>query len=203
LTKVGEFIHALEDSYAHQADEHKRDFSKRFNALPLERVIDSWWFGLGHGFGHGLHGHHPDQTWRRPDLAMVMAQDVHREMMNLCSRYVGTACTASSFESIRPTVYDFVIDRPQMYVQYVIGGLVPVEDVIDYSAKIRKLDSTYKIDPDEWAIRHEAYLDALSHGAKNWIGHQIYHDPKVIKGVVTNPDPNGVSGCKCWIGLGE
>ena len=203
LTRIGEFIHALEDSYAHQADEHKRDFSKRYNGLPNKWITDKLWGGLGHGIGHGLHGHRPDQTWRRVGLAMTMAEEVYKEMVNMCVRYTGAACSPNSFEGLRTKINNFVRFQPDMYVQYNIGGLVPVEDVIDYTDKIKKLDSTYTIDHDEWEIRHKNYVTALSQDVRKWIGHKIYNDPKIINGVVTNPDPDSVSGCKCWIGLGE
>jgi len=198
-------IHALEDSYSHQSDPHRRDFSKRFNDLvpgKLKWLRDWVPGGFGHGIGHGVEGHTPDQTWRRPDLGMLMAEDVYREMVNLCVRYTGTACATHSFESLRPRVRKFIEFQPDRYVQWKFEAY-PVEDVIDYTDKIRILDPTYSIDHDEWAIRHGEYVKALSQDVRKWTGHKIYHDPHVIKGVVTNPDPDSVSGCKCWIGLGE
>ncbi|HMJ87007.1 MAG TPA: RHS repeat-associated core domain-containing protein, partial [Vicinamibacterales bacterium] len=205
LTRIGEFIHALEDSYSHQSDQHRRDFSKRFNDLvpgKLKWLRDFVPGGKGHGIGHGVEGHTPDQTWRRPDLAMLMAEDVYREMVNLCLRYSGTACATHSFEGLRPRVKKFIEFEPDRYVQWKFAAY-PVEDVIDYTDKIRMLDPTYSINHDEWAIRHGEYVKSLSQDVRKWTGHKIYRDPHVIKGVVTNPDPDSVSGCRCWIGLGE
>ncbi|MGH7485800.1 MAG: hypothetical protein ACREMY_09395, partial [bacterium] len=82
-------------------------------------------------------------------------------------------------------------------------GAYPVADVIDYTDKIRVLDPSFTIDHDEWALRHADYVEALSQDVRKWIGHKIFNDPHVLRGAVANPAPDSVSGCKCWIGLGE
>src|SRR5947209_8525368 len=63
---IGEYFHALEDSYSHQADPSKRDFSKQYQDNGI--------------FGHAKEGHYPDWTWARPALAKLMARDVFEEM---------------------------------------------------------------------------------------------------------------------------
>jgi len=91
---------------------------------------------------------------------------------------------------------------PELYVQWKFE-LYPVEDVIDYTDKIRKLDPSYSIDHDEWQIRHKSYVEALSQDVRKWIGHEIYRNPHVHQNLIANPDPDSGSGCKCWIGIGE
>jgi RHS repeat-associated protein len=49
--QIGEYLHALEDSYSHQSNPGRREWGARFL---LQSVA-----------GHGAKGHDPDQTWRR------------------------------------------------------------------------------------------------------------------------------------------
>jgi len=79
LRVVGEFLHAWEDSYSHQADNTRRDFSQQFHDRhPV----------TGQDIGHGRKKHEPDWTWgKRRRLSMAMAEATYYQMVALCETY--------------------------------------------------------------------------------------------------------------------
>jgi hypothetical protein len=139
---VGEYLHALEDTYSHQKNETRRDWSTMY----------------GTDIGHGAHGHEPDQTWRRPELATLMAVQVWSELQALAEAS-GAKGTPKSWDDIKGNIDSFVRFKPELYTQQVFKT-VPVENVRDYQEKIHLLNPTYTL--DTWYRVHNEDQD-------NWI----------------------------------
>ena len=77
-SSAGEYLHALEDSYSHQSNEDRRDFSQTY----------------GTRYGHALKLHEPDWTWKREGLAHSMAMETYQKLKKLCVQYM-KGCEAS------------------------------------------------------------------------------------------------------------
>jgi RHS repeat-associated protein len=152
LRTIGEFLHAWEDSYSHQDDPNRRDFAKQYHDKLGTKDI-----------GHGWHKHEPDWTWRHQGLAMTMAEQTHREIVTLCQKYRGKACTTTQFPAIRDRVFDFVKFEPKLFEDIMYTLSVP--DVLDYSDKVHILDSSYVVDPAEIAKRQARYQEYLKREA--------------------------------------
>ncbi len=144
---IGEYFHALEDSYSHQEDPVRRYFGKRFRDK-----------ALGVDIGHGLHGHEPDWTWVRVPLARRMAAEVYLAMIDLCQQ-INSTCHAAPMDQVLEEVDPFLSFKPDLFDDLKYGRVVP--DVISYEKKIRKLDESYVVDPLEAAKRSKRYEDAL------------------------------------------
>jgi RHS repeat-associated protein len=112
LYRLGEYLHALEDSYAHQSSPLSRDFAQTYN---------TW-------FGHALEGHEPDWTWMRINVAMDMAEDVFTELHGLCLEASASTCTALRWEEIQGTVERFVAYKPGLTGELHFGGLVMTQN---------------------------------------------------------------------------
>ena len=144
---IGEYFHALEDSYSHQEDPVRRYFGKRFRDK-----------ALGVDIGHGLHGHEPDWTWVRVPLARKMAAEVYLAMVDLCQR-INSTCHAAPMDQVLEEIDPFLSFEPDLFDDLKYGRVVP--DVISYEKKIRKLDESYVVAPLEAAKRSKRYEDAL------------------------------------------
>lgn len=126
LNGVGEYLHALEDTYAHQQNDDRRVFGDYYHDFsPID-------------IGHGGHFHKPDWTWGvRSQLAMQMAEDVFRQLTSLCSIY-RSSCNALPFSAIANRVSNFVNHEPPLAVTAQFG-LVATVDVDSYVDKVREL----------------------------------------------------------------
>lgn len=149
LRKIGEFIHALEDTYSHQKNQQHRVFGDYFHDM-----------GEGIDWGHGLHRHRPDWTWDRPELAMEMARETLEQLSELCQDYFGT-CTPLPFESFESTVRQFVELPSDTYIDLKYG-FREVPDVRDYTEKIQVLDPSFVPTRIEAAVREEGYRRYLA-----------------------------------------
>jgi RHS repeat-associated protein len=147
---IGEYLHALEDSYAHQTDPHQRDFSKTYSG------------GLDDIFGHGAHLHTPDWTWERPELAVSMAQETFAKLIALCGTTYGAPCNHKGWSDIALTVDSFVWFKPELTWEVKYNS-VPIPNVRDYTTKIKRLDDTYELDRGQMASRDAAYW--------KWVGY--------------------------------
>jgi hypothetical protein len=111
-------------------------------------------FGEVYDLGHGLHGHNPDWTWERPELAMAMAESTHRQLVALCQTYK-TDCEPQDFASFRDTVDQFVRYEPDVYRSL---GNAWVPTVGDYRLKLRHLDPQYEITEEEFEKYVRPYI---------------------------------------------
>jgi len=118
MRQLGEFIHAQQDTYAHSSKKGGRDFHYYGD-----------WFGMENGgmFGHGIHGHNPDQTWRDCDKAMKMARRVYEDLKRIHNdpnQYYPSAQYADVVEevntpdpgwsAIESKVFEFVYFHPHV-----------------------------------------------------------------------------------------
>jgi RHS repeat-associated protein len=144
--QIGEYLHALEDSYSHQSNPDRREWGARFL---LQSVA-----------GHGAKGHDPDQTWRRPALAMLMAQDVYGELQHICGHFGSRCGQQLPFEGrVRTRIAAFIAYRPELFLERIDG--LDVETVRDYTAKVKLLDRVYEIAPFEREPREKAYREVF------------------------------------------
>jgi hypothetical protein len=150
---IGEYLHALEDSYSHQSDPHRRDFSKTY----------------GTQVGHARDLHEPDWTWKRSGLAHSMAIDTYQKLKALCTEFMG-GCTQSkgfrTFAQIEASVDEFINLKPELITERqrpMNAATVWIEDVRDYTEKIRRLDSGFTPTPAESQNRFDKYLKHLEH----------------------------------------
>lgn len=131
FTAIGEYIHALEDSYSHSKGRTDRNWK---------------YYGHPHGLGHGPQGHSPDWTWKRPEKANRMAQEVFSELQELAK-----ACKMNgpvkNWEDISGQVDAFNTYKPKsFFVQYLIPFVRQVT-FEGYDTKIKTLDPGFNLDP--------------------------------------------------------
>jgi RHS repeat-associated protein len=148
LMAMGEYFHALEDSYSHQAGTARREFPLQYHQH----------LGLK-DYGHWREGHRPDWTWRRPLLAMAMARDVFGKLVRLRERY-HQASKPLPFDDpdLQSRLSRFIAFEPELFEDVMYS--VTILDVADYSEKVRLLDPTFVIDPGEKALREPRYKAA-------------------------------------------
>ncbi len=139
---LGEFLHALEDTYAHQDGELVRGFGA-YHQGPIPVLID---------VGHGAQGHKPDFTWERPHLVLEAAREVYRFLVAACGRYRGERCDSAEFGSLTGTIWRFAVAKPPMFLE-MFAGVPLVPSVRDYSEKIRILHRNFVLTPDERSER--------------------------------------------------
>jgi RHS repeat-associated protein len=141
FTGVGEYLHALEDSYSHQANPTQRDFSAQYDDAYV--------------LGHGLHHHDPDWTWTRPPLAMLMAEEVHMRLTILAGQYdpsVSKLGTYVPWSQLKATVAAFVNHQPTSFFMESFGP-VDVPSVGDYQPKVNELAGYFKpVVPGEFRL---------------------------------------------------
>jgi RHS repeat-associated protein len=139
LRPVGEYLHALEDSYAHQRNQNRRDFTQTY----------------GTEWGHASlrKGHAPDQTFQRPEVAMQMARDLFETLKTLCNETQSKPCAnAQSWESIEGQVREFVKMRPATETGWVVSSLYPTENVTENDEKEAILNKDFPKSTDPVAI---------------------------------------------------
>jgi RHS repeat-associated protein len=158
LRAIGEFIHAWEDSYSHQSGETDRDFAKQYHDLST----------IGQDIGHGLHKHKPDWTWDRPELAMKMARTTNHALVLVCKHYLGDSCKPHPFGAVIKKVWDFIVFKPETFTdQFTYNDMAfSVENVRDYTAKIKLLDESYELTPPEREKRAKPYREYLQRVAE-------------------------------------
>ncbi|MEO8195271.1 MAG: RHS repeat-associated core domain-containing protein [Thermoanaerobaculia bacterium] len=157
LRSIGEFLHAWEDSYSHQADDEKRDFSRQYHdSDPISRQ----------DIGHGLEKHEPDWTWgKRAGLALAMAETTYKQLVAMCKTYA-EECTGelSDYASFSEDVEIFVKYKPRLYNDvFVARGLkFQVPDVSSYEEKVRLLDQSFTTEGTPEAARRGARMAAAA-----------------------------------------
>jgi len=148
---VGEYLHALEDSFSHQSNDLTRDFSKTYDQK-----------AAGYHVGHGLEGHKPDQTWRHVALALKMARAVYDALKDIYRNTHGNEDSPQlkSFTEVRNDIVKFLSFTPDLYPQ-TYYGVKTVDNVRDYSEKIRLLDNSFVPTPYEGERRAKDYQEYL------------------------------------------
>jgi len=143
--RVGEYLHALEDTYAHCTGVGDRNWEYHGNI----KVIGFTVWDNGGRTGHGHLGHEPDHTWRDGDKAMKMAEEVYSQIQ----AFAPPGSTAKDWSAIKGTIRDFVDYAPNVYKQYLPKYHVTVENATfdGYNTKIRKLNGAYGIDEAVYA----------------------------------------------------
>jgi RHS repeat-associated protein len=150
LEKIGDYFHALEDTYAHCDGVGDRNWKYYHDADSISDWTD---------IGHGLHGHDPDFTWKDVKKANAMAKMVFDEFVAF-AKHQGIR-GASSWFSIQGKVNEFNAFKPMTYTDIVYRRLTETASFEGYTEKIRKLDSTFTIGA-EYAAQ---YKDAAHRGS--------------------------------------
>ena len=73
MRAMGEYFHALEDTYAHSNKRGDRDMDNYYH----DHIFWMAWLG---DYGHAFHYHDPDWTWEDVPKGMKMAKEVYRQM---------------------------------------------------------------------------------------------------------------------------
>jgi RHS repeat-associated protein len=135
--RMGEYFHALQDTYGHCTGIGDRNWD---------------YYGSLTGLGHGLQGHEPDHTWRDVEKGMKMAVDVYSELINfsIVNSSPNNAPDPQDWTAIRGKVETFMLFQPNVYKEAnrYLGQNFYVENATfdGYTAKIHQLDTGYKID---------------------------------------------------------
>ncbi|MEO8275836.1 MAG: RHS repeat-associated core domain-containing protein [Thermoanaerobaculia bacterium] len=152
---IGEFLHALEDSFSHQVHETRR-------------VRDFYYSGLrtpgGWNIGHGLEGHEPDWTWMRWPLAMEMARAVYLDLAVLCLKYQDE-CAPTDYAAIVQPVFDFVVFEPELIPE---STYVPLLTVADYGRKVGILNSAFGSENNRESEARRRRRDRLAIYLRKW-----------------------------------
>jgi RHS repeat-associated protein len=178
---LGEFLHAQEDTYAHSDFKGGRNF---------HYFGDFLWYENGGLFGHGPHGHAPDQTWQDKRKAEKMARRVYADLKLLYSdpnqRYPSAQDPASEvdegvpdpgWEAIRGEVKDFIGSVPNVVFSKL--GYVETATFGGYNKKIKRLDKSFELNkayagpdfyPDEAGARPGTYWGSKLQSIGNAIG---------------------------------
>ena len=178
---VGEYLHALEDSYSHQRGRYKRDFTRQFGTL----------------VGHAKWGHTADHTWRRPELAMEMAKDTFDTLVELCQEsHQGRACRSSDWSLIKDTVERFVRYDPGQHGElgwefiHTGGSTLAhgyIWNVTSYAGKIGVLRLKYQ--QRELDVRNRTLLEWAEHERKYPMSNSFsYYEHMKIPWVEPNLD---------------
>ena len=153
IRAIGEFLHAFQDSYSHQANEVFPDSREAYD----DRIGPF-------RAGHGCHGHDPDQTWKRSEAIRMRMVDETFAFLRAFRQKIygrGGADTASLSADQRRSISRFM-EKPQdadLYHEAFAGGLKWAESVRDYSEKIRRLDTRFSPTPYERADRERKYAE--------------------------------------------
>lgn len=164
-TIIGEYIHALQDTYSHSTGRTDRNW-EYFDG-PLRgsfRLGASAKDEHGHGedragtqihfgphLGHAAQGHAPDWTWKRPHLANKMARKVYDELRVL-ARFCGGGCPSQPFDQFATVVDKFNRFAPKTKRHFTSNGIASSyadsATFAGYNAKIRILDPYYELPSD-------------------------------------------------------
>lgn len=143
---IGEYLHALEDTFAHTTGKGDRNW-QYYDDLGINVNVPKLPTVDVYGIGHGGHGHRPDWTWEDPAKAMKMAELVFNDLREL-AKSCGGNCPASSWDSIKDRVSKFANHKPSSFYKervYVIW----IDNVTfeGYDEKIKLLDPNFSLDP--------------------------------------------------------
>jgi RHS repeat-associated protein len=136
--QVGEYLHALEDTYAHCTGVGDRNWEYYGNVRFYGMTVRE----NGGLFGHALHGHDNDHTWTDVEKGMNMAQEVYLKML----QFAPSASSPQAWTAIQSKVRDFMSYTPNVYVQRIAIAFVENVTFNGYTEKIHKLDGSYTID---------------------------------------------------------
>jgi hypothetical protein len=145
LERVGDYFHALEDTYAHSTGVGDRNWKYYHD-------------GGAANIGHGLHGHDPDFTWNDYEKADTMAKTVFDEFVAF-AKHQGVA-GAAAWSSVQGKVHDFNFYFPGTYMDLKFRRLTETATFEGYTKKIQILDPAFTIG-DEY---RDAYKDAAHRG---------------------------------------
>ena len=153
LRSIGEFLHAWEDSYSHQADPKRRDFRQQYHDVHPVPFNNQ-------DIGHGRHKHEPDWTWKRAELAITMAETTFHQLVALCEEHKDE-CSGKpiDFESFQGKVEEFSKETPELYAD-LYAGMITVPDVVSYEEKVQILDSSFTTKGTQEAANRERRVDA-------------------------------------------
>ncbi len=162
---IGEYLHALEDTYAHSTGKGDRNWDyydgplrmgvnvPSFTVIPATPVSGAIGFPgadihAGYNMGHGARGHQPDQTWNDPAKAMKMAEMLFNELKDL-AKSCGGGCPVSTWDAIKPNVQSFVGFKADTYTQWYRRGVAVANATFGgYNQKIKLLDPAFILDPE-------------------------------------------------------
>jgi RHS repeat-associated protein len=148
MRSLGEYLHALEDTYSHSKGMEDRN----------------WEYYDDLGFlGHGLHCHEPDQTWRNPGKGMKMAKETYEQLQRMIDRLASEGKLirigqAKDWGDIEDSIYKFMAYKPQTYVQFMYGIPMLNASAAGYDAKIKILNPSYALPADERRSRTPPHL---------------------------------------------
>ncbi len=169
---VGEYLHALEDSYSHQKNRNERSFENRY----------------GPNLGHSYKGKGPDWTWSAPPIAMAMARETYAKLKGLCHEQpVAVTCKENaSWASIASRVTNFVMEAPgpadtflwEIHYDPAVSIHTPGVTAKFLDKKVGYLNSGYHLNGREQAIRNIQKVwsegNSLGHG---YAVHDLYVPP--------------------------
>jgi len=148
--RMGEYLHALEDTYAHSTGVGDRNWEYHGNVTAFGFTI----VGNGGGTGHGHLGHEPDHTWRDVPKAMNMAAEVYLRLVYFSLDLSGPNAPPAipDWTSIKGDIQAFMEFSPDVYTQP-YAGFIKVDNVTfdGYNTKIHKLSAAYNIDESVYA----------------------------------------------------
>ena len=104
---IGNYLHALADSFSHQYGRRGRSDWRR---SPRRRQI--W---------HAIHGHEPDYTYLRPDLADLMAYHLYQALRDLAQQCCDCLGVVVPWRDIRDRVRRFNRSRERDEKQRILG----------------------------------------------------------------------------------
>jgi RHS repeat-associated protein len=128
---IGEYLHALEDTYSHSKGRGDRNWK---------------YHGHPRGFGHGSRGHVPDWTWKDIEKADRMAEYVFSELVLLAKECNFNGPT-KDWDEIKQSVHEFNSYKPRSYF-WEVGPFVRGVSFESYDEKIKKLNPAYGLDPN-------------------------------------------------------
>jgi RHS repeat-associated protein len=131
---IGDYFHALEDTYSHTTGAKDRNWYYYHAELPIIGNI-----------GHGYQGHTPDWTWKKPAKALKMAEMVYNEL-RLFAVHTGQNNPVQSWSDIVETVEKFINFTPRTYYERMYGRAVETVTFEGYQEKIKILDPSFNMD---------------------------------------------------------
>jgi RHS repeat-associated protein len=149
MEAIGDYFHALEDTYSHTTGVGDRNWDYYHDFDPFGS------FGEFGDLGHGLHGHDPDFTWKDVAKADKMAEIVFIELVWLAKgKGFGGA---KKWSEIKAKVHEFNAFKPETYTEIVYTRLTETASFEGYTKKIQILDGSFMMDKD---IYGQVYGDA-------------------------------------------
>ena len=146
--EIGEYLHALEDTYSHSHGWLDRSRNYYGHIQISDPTGLTGYKFESPGFGHGLMGHHADFTWDYPMKSDKMAEKLYDELVEL-AHSCGVSGPVNSFNAIADRIQDFNRYKPQHFwpESHFCFFLVDSVTFDDYQEKIQILNSEYILDP--------------------------------------------------------